>query len=53
MRERRILATCRIVVSPFRKIGLGRADGFFFLGEKESRRWEEVEFGRVEVGEVG
>jgi hypothetical protein len=39
-------------VGPFGKVGLGRAARFFLLGEKESWRREEVDFGRVEVGEV-
>lgn len=52
MREGGIRAALRFRVGPFGKVGLGRAARFFLLGEKESWRGEEVDFGRVEVGEV-
>jgi hypothetical protein len=52
MRGSGVRAAPRFFVGPFGKVGLGRAARFFLLGEKESWRREEVDFGRVEVGEV-
>jgi hypothetical protein len=53
MREHRVIAAFRLFVSPFGKVRLGQADGFFVLGEKDRRRWQEIKRRRVEVAEVG
>lgn len=52
MRERGVCANLRVAGRPSGKVGFGRAAGFLLLGEKESRRWEEVEGRRVKIREI-